>query len=385
MLIYQDFIFSLKKELRMNKFLKSLLFFITHIFSRREYDVVFYYPSHFNRGNENKNLFFSPYYKACDSNNLKYIIFEEPCFGASINKDSIPIDFIFYIIQILRKIIPISNGIKRDNFIGAFIGRTILRFLRFKNVIVISKSMLSFFKGINPNARIFDVQHGIIYENKSDYFIDNTVSEHLEKNDIFLLLFGNRFLDILKKKDLTKYFEMHAFVIGGNIVGTTNLHQKFNNNILISLQFTHDHTASENAILLEELNDFITSSRKGINFYLKNHPRFNNEVNLSEIFKLPNVIVAPSDINECFSLCSLHATAYSTSTFEAALLGIPTILIPSENEFNFFQKEFNYPLNNSIDEFSAISFYQEKSNIIKGWATAYYTPFNESKFLNLLR
>ena len=127
------------------------------------------------------------------------------------------------------------------------------------------------------------------------------------------------------------------------------------------------------------------SANTKVNFYLKHHPRFNNEVNLSELLKLSNVMMAPLDINECFSLCSLHATAYSTSTFEAALLGIPTILIPFENKFNYFQKEFNYPLNHSINAFDTISFYQEKSKIIKDWATAYYTPFNEPKFINLLR
>ena len=95
--------------------------------------------------------------------------------------------------------------------------------------------------------------------------------------------------------------------------------------------------------------------------------------------------MAPIDINECFTLCSLHATTYSTSTFEAALLGIPTVLLHSENEFNYFQKEFNYPLNFLIDEFDSIEFYQEKSKIIKDWAIAFYTPFNEPKFLNSLR
>ena len=60
-------------------------------------------------------------------------------------------------------------------------------------------------------------------------------------------------------------------------------------------------------------------------------------------------------------------------------------LILHENEFNYFQKEFNYPLNFLIDEFDSIEFYQEKSKIIKDWAIDFYSPFNEPKFLNSLR
>ena len=33
--------------------------------------------------------------------------------------------------------------------------------------------MLSIFAGINPKAKIFDNQHGIIYAGKSDYFIEH--------------------------------------------------------------------------------------------------------------------------------------------------------------------------------------------------------------------
>ena len=151
------------------------------------------------------------------------------------------------------------------------------------------------------------------------------------------------------------------------------------------MQFTHDHSNKQNTILLNELTAFISSSYNKINFYLKHHPRFNNEVDLSEIMQLSNTQFAPEDINECFKLCSLHATTYSTSTFEAALLGIPTILIHSENALNFFKTDFRYPLKYSISEYKVASFYQDQSKIVQQWASKYYTSFNEVKFLNLLQ
>ena len=84
-----------------------------------------------------------------------------------------------------------------------------------------------------------------------------------------------------------------------------------------------------------------------------------------------------SNINECFKLCSLHATTYSTSTFEAALLGIPTILIHSKNTLNFFKTDFSYPLQYTISDYNIASFYQEQSKIVQQWASKFYTSFNE--------
>ena len=215
--------------------------------------------------------------------------------------------------------------------------------------------------------------------------INGVAESNLVENDANLLLTGESYKNILTVNEKLNYFQNHTLVIGSNSSCKSTMHKEFNKNILITLQFTHDHTADENKILLKELSEFIASVKVDVDLYLKHHPRFNNEVDLSDIFKLSNVKMAPIDINECFTLCSLHATTYSTSTFEAALLGIPTVLLHSENEFNYFQKEFNYPLNFLIDEFDSIEFYQEKSKIIKDWAIAFYTPFNEPKFLNSLR
>ena len=204
-------------------------------------------------------------------------------------------------------------------------------------------------------------------------------------NKANLLLTGESYKKILVSNEKSDYFQNHAFVVGSDCVAQNNLFEMFNKNVLVTLQFTHDHTDKQNAILLNELSEFILSSPTSINFYLKHHPRFNNDVDLSVILANSNVKLSPNDINACFELCSLHATTYSTSTFEAALLGIPTILISTESKFNYFQKDFNYPLNSSINDFNKISFYQEKSKIVKEWATSYYTPYNEIEFLNLLR
>ena len=41
--------------------------------------------------------------------------------------------------------------------------------LSFRNYIVLSQSMLSIFRSINPDAKLFDLQHGIIHPNHNAY------------------------------------------------------------------------------------------------------------------------------------------------------------------------------------------------------------------------
>ena len=368
--------------------IKSLFFFLSGILIKRKYDIVFYYPQHFNRVNNNENLFFRHLLLSCDSNNISYIVFEEPDFSIKSirNSKATPFDFMYLVVIFLRKVLSAEMTIQlKDQKIGGFIANVFFRQFHFQNYITLSQSMLSIFKGINPNAVLYDLQHGIIHNNKKNFLINGVAESNLVDNDANLLLFGESYKKILEINEKSDYFKNHTLVIGSDTSSKSILHKEFNKKILITLQFTHDHTADENAIFLKELGEFIASVKVDVDLYLKHHPRFNDEVNLSEMLKLSNVNMAPIDINDCFILCSLHATTYSTSTFEAALLGIPTILLQSLNEFNYFQKEFNYPLNLLIDEMDSNEFYQQKSKIVKDWAIAFYTPYNEHKFLNLLR
>lgn len=365
-----------------------MFFFLSGILIKRKYDVVFYYPQHFNRGENKDNQLFKHLLLSCDRNSISYVVFEEPDFTIKNNRNSktTPFDFIYLVVILLRKLFSYEmNTQLKDQKIGSSIAKVFFRQFHFKNFITLSQSMLSVFRGINPSVMLYDLQHGIIHNNKKNYLVNGIAESNLVVNDANLLLCGESYQKILEINEKLDYFKNHTLVIGSNISYKSTIHKEFNKNILITLQFTHDHTVKENAILLKELREFILSIHADVNFYLKHHPRFNNEVDLSELLKLSNVMIATVDINECLRLCSLHATTYSTSTFEAALLGIPTILLASENEFNYFQNEFDYPLNILIDELDSIEFYQEKSKIIKDWAIAFYFPFNEQKFLNLLK
>tara|TARA_B100001540_G_C15732494_1_gene608269 strand:- start:1045 stop:1290 length:246 start_codon:yes stop_codon:yes gene_type:complete len=80
-------------------------------------------------------------------------------------------------------------------------------------------------------------------------------------------------------------------------------------------------------------------------------------------------------------------TTYSTTTFEAALLGIPTIFfsrIDSDFSKNFIEN-FSYPIDYNITDLYDNSLYQESSVIIQNWARKYYESFNELNFIKLIQ
>ena len=366
---------------------KSFFFFFTSFFIRRKYDVVFYYPQHFNRGMVQENSFFTPLINTSKKNNLRYILIEEPDYNSNSkrNKDAVYFDFIFVIILVLRKLFSTEmNVITKDHKIGRFLSKTIFFNIKFEHVITISQSMVSVFRGLNKDCNIYDVQHGIIHNNKPNYILHNKAEPNLVDNNVSLLLSGKSFQKLLIDNEALNYFKEHTFVLGSGDNNLEKVHHSFNNNVLVTLQFVHDHSEVENIGLLDKLTLFLIEN-PNVKFHLKHHPRFNNEVDLSVVMNLNNVIIAPIHLDECFKLCSLHATAYSTSVFEAAQHGIPSVIINPLKQFNFFKTDFIYPLNYGISDFMDITVYQKSTEIVKVWAKEYYSPYNELTFLNLLK
>ena len=363
----------------MISFIKSFFFFLCLIFRKIEIDVIFYYPHHFNRGSDGENVSFFHLYQSCKNNNLTYLVFEEPDFYSSQprGKDPIPFDFVYLLIIFLRRFI------KSDRMIGEFLSFTFLRRLKFNNYVSLSQSMLSVFRGLNSEAKFFDLQHGVIWPSKSSYFYKGIVSNNLRENDVNLLLFGDGFQLIIKDSDKSNYLQSKSFVIGVPRIENNIEHTFLNNKILVSLQFTRDHTSFQNLKLAQELESYI-KTYSNCTFYLRNHPRYNNEVDLSRFFKYNNVKKSNSSLMECIKICSIHLTSYSTTTFELAYFGIPTVfLISLSDEFTEFRTDFNYPLENDL--LLIKKNYKEFSEKVKKWEGRFYTNFDEKRFISLLQ
>ena len=232
----------------MFRFIYSFIYFVFLPFRKIEVDVLFYAPSHFNRGVNNENQFFKPLTDSCIKNNLSYLILEEPSGGTHCrDNQSIPFDSVFRLIIFLRKWMKVeSDIIATENKIGIFLSKTLFRNFKYKNYIVLSKSMISVFSTINKDAKLFDLQHGIIFTNKPDYFSNDIISPHLEKNNVKLLLSGIKFKEILIKNDKSSFIESNTHVIGIPKMNTKILHERSNKNILVTLQFTEDHSEIQN-------------------------------------------------------------------------------------------------------------------------------------------
>lgn len=363
----------------MIKFLYSFYYFIKHLFIKKEVDVLFYYPQYFNRGVKDENLFFAPFYQSCKSNNKSFLIFEEPDRKSNKNRNNhvIPFDFVYYFIIVLRKF----NLLEKS--IGKVLKKSLLRRIRYKNLIVLSQSMIEIFRYVNKESKIFDLQHGIIHSEMESYFKGNNVNQRISGNNIQLLLFGEGFKNILDRIDNTNYYKDNAHVIGVQKESSKLNTDIVNKNVLVTLQFTEDHTNDQNEKLYNELIEFIYSNTK-YTFFLRNHPRFNKEIDIQDLYQMNNIKESPSQLSDCFSICSFHLTAYSTTTFECASLGIPTVFLTSLIEdFNMFNNDFDYPLNKNLDDI--YNNYTECSEKVMQWESGYYSNFNEEKFISLLK
>ena len=366
-------------------FLRSIWFFILLFFKARKVSIIFYYPNHFNRSIEG-NPYFKPLIDVCKNNNISYLIFEEPDYKFKYNRstEAIPFDFVYAIVVLVRKLkSSSSNYINLDKKIGIFLSNNILSNLIFQNFITISQSGLSLFRGINESAKLFDLQHGIIYSNKDSYFnSDSIVSDNILQNRVNILTFGPGFLEILKYNDKKGYYLDYAKSIGFPITFEIK-RNVWNSNILVSLQFTSDHSEYENNTMCESINNIILEN-PGSTFYLRSHPRNTDKRFLYRLLNNKNAIISDKELKTDLKSCSLHLSVYSTTIFEAALLGIPTLILNLPKiGVNFF-KEFSYPIQSVyISDFvSNFDLYSKEVNL---WVRNYYQKFDHKTFIKLIK
>jgi len=390
--------------------LKSFKFFASNFFLKKEYDILFFYPSHFNRGEEKNNKFFEQFYKTCEKNSISYIAIEEPeLFKKSVRSPkTIPFDIPLLFILLLRKAMPLKNFSsfeQRERLIAKILRPVFFRKFHFKNYIVLSNSMLGFFRGLEPKARLFDYQHGVIYSNHSGYFTDdNRVAPHIKANDVNLLLQGKKFKEVILKSDKDGYYKNHTYVLGTpfQIKRELNVEKKTydsNKVIAFSLQFTDDKKhALKHKKWLQTIEKFFEKNRNffqknGIKIKMKHHPRFNNSTDMTVLEKFSFVEFTSSSLEQFLENSFLHLTFYSTTIFDASARGIPTILWSHEDSLaKIFEDDFEYTLGVTDTDFIAPAIekylndsylYIESCKEVRDWYEEVYSPLNEELFLKL--
>ncbi len=390
---------------RLYSLFRSLAFSLSCQTKKREYDILFYYPAYFNREKEKENPFFKPFYRLCRRYNLSYIVLEEPVLlkKHARNSEATPFDLPFYTVLLFRKLLPLTmfdSFQHRDWFIAKLLRPIFLRNLRFKNYIVLSNSMHGFFRGLEPDANLYDYQHGIIFSKHQGYLKqDGTTQDHIELNRVNLLLYGEGFKRAIVKSNIDGYYEKHTHIIGSPKHIVSSVKSMKTKNILFSLQFTGDGEFSDHE---PDWRDFIlsllTDNRKffesnGLQIIFKHHPRFDNSIDLSEIESFSFVTFSSQNISDLLDNSFLHITFYSTSIFDASAKGVPTIAWQHEYSLaHIFTEDFDYPLGVTKEEkitdiinnyLENDELYMQDSKRVLEWYKTIYAPFDENLFKTL--
>ena len=365
-----------------------------YIIFRRKRSVIFAAPQHFNRGTNGKNPYFEKLIQVCKDNRISYLVLESPDYGAKQPRDcdTIRIDFIFWMMILLYKIIGIvydDSKRKRTKIVARLIDWMTMGRLKTGCYITMAGLFIEMFQEINTDGIIYDLQHGIIYSGHPGYFeSDNKVSKSLAPQNCKILLWGQGFKDLFTASNMKDKSEGKEIVIGYPIEKSNDVKiSKQRNTILFSLQFTRDVDYA----MLCNMKSMLEDALSEIDFdkyivKLKHHPRFNDVIDINDIlYKYPDIIITNETKEELISKCLLNVTWYSTTCFEFAEFGIPTYLLSDERcnkGYEIYYNQFKYPMFRNIRLKNAIRLADEDlligniKNSLIYWYSKLYAPFD---------
>ncbi len=325
----------------------SVRYFLKLIFIPKKYDVVFVSSSFFNRGEDGENLLFKPMIEYCNKNGLSYIIFEDTDLKGAYdtfqrNEKSIPFDFVSLVQILFRKIYNLKykkpttkdEVYLRELKVSKTLKKLFFKKFHSKVYITLIWNNVTLWRCINPSACVVDYQHGIISDGDEAHIKDGQPPKIKSANNVFALVYGDRFKHILIDNDKTGFYSEDNVVNVGlykNETGKINKQIPINNKkILFTLQITpdfHEKTVNELYIeivekLIGENADFLSQNKYEIIF--RHHPRFNT-INCQEIILEYDFVSFDNKtpIMDLLDTVSFHMTFHSTSAFEAAM--IPTM------------------------------------------------------------
>ncbi|WP_204343872.1 hypothetical protein [Psychroserpens algicola] len=364
----------------------------------KRYDVIFYYPQHFNRTN-GENPYFLDFIATCKTYKISYLLIEEPSIESQNprNKKALAFDMFFLKIWILRKLIParcFSNFEKREHLVGKIINLSSLGHFRAPVYITISNSMGGVLRGINKKARIFDYQHGIINSKQPGYFFNGEATQLMRCNTKEVLVHGLGFVKPFMLVD-APYYKGKVHPIGTSSI----IKPKINRgpHILVAMQIIETENRSqawfqEQVDLLHEQFVLLEKNKAYKNriIFIKQHPRSLQRFDMSKLFQFP--FVKPYDGSDESKSIGLHVTFFSTTAFEYAAKGIPSLFLFSDlipEGKTIFEDEYQYP----YKAIRTISDWLEKiegsdsteiDTIMTNWYQKFYAPYDENLFLKLV-
>lgn len=285
-----------------------------------------------------------------------------------------------------------------------FFGRQLKAYL----YITIAGNLAEQLAGLFPNARVIDIQHGVIYSGHQGYFGKDKrlIEQYRLPSKREFWVFGKGYADCFFKnpenaKDLEGRVKIIGDIIRANaarnvecrIMNVEGGEAVERNLVVMSLQLTDDLDKEEKdgsvKVMEEFFGEFFKKYGDKYTVLFKHHPRFNNCYDLGEFYKkFPQIKESKIPWDELYLKMALHITFNSTSIFDCAAAGIPTYLLDLPRakvcHRDLYRDDFGYPLyDKSVDEI--LGNWGVSSKLVREWYLKCYSPFSEENCLKLIK
>ncbi len=371
--------------------------------------VIFFQPPNFNRTARKTNPFFDPILKVCKDHHIPYQMFEMTKRLSPTGYTEIRPTLLLFYLEILG-----FRFIKKwfhfpSRPVWLIIGwiANILTFGKYRaeTYITVAGVHLEIFQGINPKARLIDLQHGVIFSQHSGYFkLTRELNDHTAENpQREYWLYGEGYRRCFLRHPNNVAFLENKLHIIGDVLGVERTQTKptvaeRKDALVFSLQLTPDFDADQ----LQRLVRLYTSAFEKIEasglhqryqVLLKHHPRFGNCVDVSTwTQRFPWLVWSEVRTPDLIARTCYHITIDSTTAFEYASEGVPSWFLydpaTSSAEDSIMLGEYAYEGEGSFEEMvNALNdptVYTALSQQAKAWYQRFYTPFTEANCLKLL-
>lgn len=369
--------------------------------------ILFYYPQHFNRSKEGTNSFFDLLIETCDKYGIPYDVWEEPDKGTNKprNPKAKKADTFFWTITVIRKIFSIlikkKDFYQREKYVAKVLNLISFNRYKYGRYITISGSMFHLFAALNPKGKVFDLQHGVVYKHHPTFFEENTLKLRKQfcNPKLNFLFWGKGYEDCFIKGE-EEILNGRTHVVGyPRILDIKTLDLKQGDPrrdlVVVSLQFTHSISYDERLQMKELLWKFLEETKNlKVEILLKNHPRFNNSIEIDDIFKHFNHVKLTNEpLEELADTAFLHVTFYSTTAFEFAEFGIPTYFLFNNNQpigEILYKEEYQYPLywdlsiQEVVERLKSLENREKDGESVLRWFQEFYSPYDEKAFLKAI-
>lgn len=392
---------------------RSILPVCRQVVGGKRAEVIFYYPRHFNRTGRGTNPFFDTLIATARESGLSILVLEG---GRSRdehkrNTAALPVDILLFFMYIVQRVIlrgRFNRLEERDQYLGSPEAARIINALTFGKFkapvyITISNAMVGFFKGMNPDATIVDIQHGIIYPTHSGYFNpDKNMRPSLMKSKLHFFVAGEGYKRCFLQTEENRAALADRVHVIGDVAGSGQAETRPPQQgrvVLFSLQFSSDLKGTQPDSMRRKILDFVEEFRPlaekhALTLRFKIRPNSGYPAELAGIEKrYPFVKFNASSMAEACEGVFYHITFYSTVAFDVARWGIPTYFLttPDIPQGKLFHEVYGYPREQgpfdvAVEEaLSDAVGYRALQEQVMRWRGHYYAPFDAAKFVSLIK